>query len=228
VEHRSTSRLRPVLRGCTDDLDARAVEQERGHPLDVTRIERLTKGVEDRGRRRAPLVRRRLHELAPRAMERGLDRSHGRGQCFGDFVKREVEHVFQHDRGPLLRREVTEQRARRLSRAPRIGGRVRVSDVRDEGFLGSLTAHPIDPEIRRDTEQPCARVRWRSAHLSERDEGTGKRVLREVLGIPWASREVATVAIEIGSQRFENFEEAMPRRLDRARQLVGRAHAGTT
>ena len=35
----------------------------------------------------APLIQRRLHELAPRAMERGFDRSDGSGERFGDFLE---------------------------------------------------------------------------------------------------------------------------------------------
>src|SRR5262249_20064225 len=153
----------------------------------------------------------------------GADR---RGERLRGLLEREIEDFLEDHRRALLGRELTEERARRFARGPRIVRRA--ARLEGERLLALRAAWPIEPQVRAEAEEPRARVRGRVAHLDERDDGAGQRVLREVLGVPGAPREVAAVAIEIRPQRLVRGEEALPRRLNRARQLVRMAHARRT
>jgi hypothetical protein len=79
------------------------VEQERGQPVEVARVERGAELVERAGRRRARHVRIGLGELAAAAVQRRLDRPDGGRQDLRDLVEAEVEGVLEHDGRALLR-----------------------------------------------------------------------------------------------------------------------------
>ena len=115
----------------------------------------------------------------------------------------------EHDRGALLRRQDAEQRLGRLARCDRIDVRAGHLVVA-EWPLTLEPPHAIDPQVRRDTEQPRARVRRRLAHLRERHERARQGVLRHVLRVPWAAREVAAVSVELRAERLVGVEEAVP------------------
>jgi hypothetical protein len=79
------------------------IEQQRGQPLEVTRVERGAELVEHPGRRRAQDLRIGLGELAAAAVQRRFDRPDRRRQDLGDLVEAEVEGVLEHDGRALLR-----------------------------------------------------------------------------------------------------------------------------
>jgi len=97
----------------------------------------------------------------------------------------------------------------------RSGGLARRAQVRGDRRLclgRHLAATPlrVDPQVRRDAEEPCARVGWLLPHLRDRDERAGQRVLAQVLGIPRAARQVPAVSVELRAERLIGVVESSP------------------
>src|SRR6266850_2216275 len=73
LEHAAPRRLRPVLAVNPHDLDLGRVEQKRGEPIQVAGVERGAEGIEYLWFGRSFTLILWLDELAPPAMQRGLD-----------------------------------------------------------------------------------------------------------------------------------------------------------
>ena len=68
----------------------------------------------------------------------------------------------------------------------------------------------VDPEVRGDAKEPCARVRGFAPQLTERHEGARQRILRQIFGIPRATGEIAAVSIKVWAEGLVDIEEPMP------------------
>jgi hypothetical protein len=190
-----------------------SVEQERGQAIEVARVEGSAERFEHGGRRGARRLGGRLDELAAPAVERRLHRPRRRRESFRDLLERQIEDVLEDHGGALLRSELPEQGPRCLARGARIARDawlVARRRPRLEWFFATPAPQLIEPQIGGHAEQPGSRVRGRLTHLPERDERARHRVLREVLGVPWAAGEVPAVAIEVGPERLVGVEEPVP------------------
>ena len=151
----------PVLRADAGELHGRRLEQERRQPTEVACVEGVAERVED-GRCDGPRLRRLVgHELGAAPVEGRLD-GPGRGrQRLGRLVERQPEDVLQRDRGPLLRRELGDERPRRLARGTHLGARARLGARRRRP--GELAGVPdsVEPQVRGDPKEPRAGApRW--------------------------------------------------------------------
>jgi hypothetical protein len=106
----------PALASDAANLEGCVVEQQIGYRLDVTGVQGGNEAVEKlpgRCSMHAPHARDFLQPRTP-AVERGLDRTHCRGENFRDLFESEIEHLFQNKRGPCLWRDLAHQNRRRL------------------------------------------------------------------------------------------------------------------
>ena len=103
MEDAAPRRLGPIFRVDPHDLDFSRVEQERGEPIEIAGVERGAEGIEYLWLRRSFTRILRLDQLAPPAMQRGLDGARRRGERLGDLLQREIERLLEHHRRALLR-----------------------------------------------------------------------------------------------------------------------------
>ena len=78
------------------------------------------------------------------------------------------------------------------------------------GGAAPFSANAVDPQVGRHSEQPSARVGRRVRHATQGRKGSSQYILRKVLGVPGAPREIATVAIEFWAQRLIHGQEPVP------------------
>src|SRR5712691_4353506 len=139
------------------------------------------------------------------------------------FLQREVERLLEHHRRALLRREARQERTRRFTDRARLpaGCALRIRfGFRLEG------ADAVDPQVRRDPEEPRARILGRLIHAPQLRERTEERVLNEIVGVPRTAGQVPAVAVELGAKRLVEIEEAVPRRLEIVAKRVGHFRIG--
>ena len=159
-------------------------------------------------------------------MKRGLHRPGRRRQRLRNLLERQIERVLEDDRRTLLRRQLPEDRPGGFARDERIARGGRSFVVLPERLFVPTPSQLVEPEVRGDPEEPRPRVRRRVAHLPERHERARHGVLREILGVPGAPREVAAVAIEVGAERLVGVEEALPGRAKHGRERLGGSDRG--
>src|ERR1700730_2499982 len=218
LEDAAPRRLRPVLRMNPHDVDFGRVEQERGEPLEIAGVERGAEGIEYLWSGRCFTLVRRLDELAPPAMQRGLDSARRRGERLGDLLQREVERLFEHHGRALLRREARQERTCRFTDRARLTAGCALRIRFGRRLLGT---DAVDREVRRDPEEPRARILGRLVHPSQLRERAEERVLDEIVGVPRAAGQVPAVAVELGPKGFVDIEKAVPRRLYVVANRVG-------
>src|SRR5205823_11242929 len=103
LEDAAPRRLGPIFRVDPHDLDFSRVEQERGEPIEIAGVERGAEGIEYLWFRGSISRILWLDQLAPPAMQGGLDGARGRGERLGDLLQREIERLLEHHRRALLR-----------------------------------------------------------------------------------------------------------------------------
>ena len=168
------------------------VEQERGQAMEIAGVEGRAELVNDAGPRGAT-ASVGLDQLAASAVKRRLHRADSGRQDLGNLVEAEVEDVLSttaaRSCGPSRTSRVPA--ASRVSRSGAPGSSVgRPRRLRNRvgggGGTRSRAAPPqlVNPQVRRDPEQPGARVARRLAHPAQGDEGPGQGVLHQVLGVP--------------------------------------------
>ena len=146
-----------------------------------------------------------LGERASRAEEQRLERGGGDAEDLGDLVVRAALELAQHDRLPLLRRNLR-QRSEELADARSFVVLVVRSGLGDALVELDLTrSRLLLPEalldrIARDREQPVRRLA-RPNSLLERAVRVQEGRLRDVLGVGVVAEHRVRVAVDLGDVR---------------------------
>jgi len=212
----------------------RRAAEERAERVPIPRVEEVgvtTEPLDVDGAGLARPRRLRRGDVCACADERALHRRDADAHGLGRLLEREADHVLESERAPLHGRKRGEHLERRLH--PLTVGRVLFEfagfrHVRDHLHVAGridvpvlVTPEKIHRGVVRDAKEPGTERR-RRLHFREHVPGLGQRVLHHVLAVEDRAGHACAVAVELGPNLGDEFEEARSR-LRRAGQEI--AHA---